>query len=608
MSSSIIECSLEAAPSAFDYPMQRSLPFGAAFGYFTSIYMWPTISSGVLNMTTVYIRYDSAALGVVEDDYKKYIRLLLKEIRSSLNISDVNALDLSVSGEFDFASCGEFKPGHYLYVPIISKCMLTKVAFLTEFNIVMRHRDDHPSLRMIYPIGAEHIDTSILYASQEHSDVIANILSMYGKMTILEEALLRRGLAVDYLVDSAAARIHNDAQLLRELRAERSDSARSKESFNSDFGSGESASFSSHKYEMRSGAATEQVPNHLGAAVDVMPGNDNVHFSHATTNIFVNIQDGVITGNDENSLAPSDDLGYIRITRPKRIVVSKDGSGNFRNLFEAIRKANEGDTIIVKPGRYEAPAYINKSITITGENKIYGVGADKAEIIINKGSSIRCSSFVSDAKKSTSYIKLKNLYIRGDCESSAVRGNAACIYAEDCDLHILECIIVGGSHGLHSGRDVSLRTTGGAFTNSYISNIYIENSSSAVLERTHISDSKGHGVLIYGCKPIITHCRISRNNGSGIKVSGESGIRMRECKIEYNLRSGIELYISDGVDVTNNEIVHNGDFGLVFHFSCQGQIIDNSIEKNKQGAKNIMGDRIFGNFRSRNLMWLRNKE
>ena len=51
------------------------------------------------------------------------------------------------------------------------------------------------------------------------------------------------------------------------------------------------------------------------------------------------------------------------------IYVDDDGEAEYKKIQEAINIANDGDIIFVNKGIYQENIFINKSITLTGENK-----------------------------------------------------------------------------------------------------------------------------------------------------------------------------------------------------------------------------------------------
>jgi len=74
----------------------------------------------------------------------------------------------------------------------------------------------------------------------------------------------------------------------------------------------------------------------------------------------------------------------IEIKTSKTIIVDDDGGEDYTNITEALQAANNGDTILVRPGQYNESLIINKSIYLTGTNN--------DNTIINTSSGIKITS------------------------------------------------------------------------------------------------------------------------------------------------------------------------------------------------------------------------
>lgn len=59
--------------------------------------------------------------------------------------------------------------------------------------------------------------------------------------------------------------------------------------------------------------------------------------------------------------------GAAYLAGPATIVVAQDGSGDFETITDALAAAEDGDTVLVKPGTYEESVLIDKDITLKGD-------------------------------------------------------------------------------------------------------------------------------------------------------------------------------------------------------------------------------------------------
>ncbi len=83
------------------------------------------------------------------------------------------------------------------------------------------------------------------------------------------------------------------------------------------------------------------------------------------------------------ALAGAAVAGAQFLGRGQTHVVAADGSGDFRTISEAVAVAVDGDTVLVRPGRYEEDLVIRDDITVRGD------GARDAIVIQAPGTGVR---------------------------------------------------------------------------------------------------------------------------------------------------------------------------------------------------------------------------
>ena len=64
-------------------------------------------------------------------------------------------------------------------------------------------------------------------------------------------------------------------------------------------------------------------------------------------------------------------------TGARTLVVALDGSGDFKSIQEAVDATRKGDTVFLKPGRYEQDLTIHSKDQI----KLVGAGQDKVTLL-----------------------------------------------------------------------------------------------------------------------------------------------------------------------------------------------------------------------------------
>lgn len=555
-------------------------------------------------MTTIFIRYHSNEFLKQNSRIENFFNAFLAEVQNTANITSVlraEAIDTSSSIFPDFLN---LLPGEFLYIPLISKNLVLNSQFRSEINNILLMKGDAPENRILIPLGLEHIDTSIFSQYYDNLDLSIRIMSLYVKMRVLdtqsEETTANNNNRS--ILEGIINDIYNDALILRSHKDRSLYQSRNQQGFsNTETSSGQYGDILGqkdisplHSRPVLYSGVPERADS-KSFPLDSNYGSVSPHHSNSfTTDASVE---------DENS------SGVVYFNLRKRIVVAKDGSGDYRSLVEAIRKANDGSTIIVRPGSYDAPPQINKSLSIIGERELSDKYSEKAELILKGPAPIKCLSYKSDVKSVTSFIKMKNLIIRQPQAIGYDEVKGSCIYAEDCNLTIQECIVTGGSYGLYAGRDSFVRTLGGVFTSSKKANILIESLKKVEIQHTQISNSEGDGIFImWSAQPIISGCYISGNKHNGINIQADSGARIRECKIVENEKCGIVSYIGSYCDLAGSEVCNNNEFGVNLHFRHRGSATDNRITGNRLGPKEVTGNKISGDFKNKDFIWIRNKE
>ncbi len=181
------------------------------------------------------------------------------------------------------------------------------------------------------------------------------------------------------------------------------------------------------------------------------------------------------------------------ITAPDAdIVVAKDGTGQYRKIMAAIRAADEGDVIFVKPGTYKEKVVIDKDdITL--------IGAGPGKTIID-----------ADGEYAAINLSGDDCTIEG---FTLTGGESHGVYVEDGHHQISRCLIYG-----NDDRGI------------YLSNLFGDGS--AVIEFCTIVDNNVSG--IYSVKDHedteIRYCIIARNERGIVADENEDGMT-----IEYNV-------------------------------------------------------------------------
>jgi len=106
------------------------------------------------------------------------------------------------------------------------------------------------------------------------------------------------------------------------------------------------------------------------------------------------------------------------------IVVDPDGSGTVTTITEAVAMAEDGDTILVRPGVYDESIVLDKDVTIRGDG-------DRADVIIELSAEMpRGDHDGFDPELPTAFLiesadaTLENLTLRGESSRIVIQGGA----------------------------------------------------------------------------------------------------------------------------------------------------------------------------------------
>jgi hypothetical protein len=216
------------------------------------------------------------------------------------------------------------------------------------------------------------------------------------------------------------------------------------------------------------------------------------------------------------------------------------GQGGVQTIAEALKRANDGDTIFLSPGVYRERVILNKAVTLTT-----GIASSSSSSPGSKGVEIIWET--DQPYEST---------IVCTVDGAAVKG------------------------------PISIRHNSYSIANNYAVQL-INCGPSTLIDGCFISSKTGSGIGIEGGNPQIRNCILKDCARSGVMVfsdiEGTPGApKIQGCFIESNKEHGI--LVRDGAEpvVMGNSIRANGGYGLALQ-GCAGQYKENKIEENKKG-------------------------
>lgn len=258
----------------------------------------------------------------------------------------------------------------------------------------------------------------------------------------------------------------------------------------------------------------------------------------------------------------------------KEIIVSQTGSIN--TITEAIRVANDFDTIVIKSGEYaEGNIIIDKKVTIIGENFPVVDGRGDGEIFTVTSNDVHISGL-------------------------SIRNSGISYLEENAGIRLKEV------------RNCSV--TNNKFINNFFA-VYLAKSADCIIANNYIEGERkreansGNGIHLWYCRDITIENNQIFNHRDGIYFEFVRNGKIYNNHSERNLRYGLHFMFSDSCEYTNNTFENNGA-GVAVMYTKNVLMIENHFLKNWGPAsygillKDISDSRIEKNIFNENSIGL----
>jgi len=249
-------------------------------------------------------------------------------------------------------------------------------------------------------------------------------------------------------------------------------------------------------------------------------------------------------------------LENLTIPPHRDIVVDQMYHSDYATISEAIKAANPGDRILVRPGLYQEGMIIEKPLEIVGEG-------ERDEIVVQ---ALGQSALLF---KTTSG-RVANLTLRqigGEGNWFGVDIAQGRLTVEDCDISCQSHACVA----IHGGADPRLR-------------------------RNKIHDGEKSGVFVLdNGQGIIEENDIFGNTLSGVEIKEGSNPTLRRNKVHNGKQIGVFVYENGQGILVENDIFGNAWAGVVIAKAGNPTLRHNNIHDGKQGGVFVLdnGQGIF---------------
>jgi len=227
---------------------------------------------------------------------------------------------------------------------------------------------------------------------------------------------------------------------------------------------------------------------------------------------------------------------------PRTIVVALDGSGDFTSIQEAIDSAQKGDTVFLKPGRYQ------QDVTVHSKEQVKLVGAGREQVTLLGREDVVGVLHVGKWPYGAANIEISDMTINEH-----------------------------GGHavGLFNGRGVLLKrlTVNGMVFSQQVQDARIEDCTIGGSETTGVQFADSQAVLI---------ANFIHDNDHGVNVAGKSEVRLERNIITRSLFEAVVVNDKAKAVLVSNTLVKNGG-GAAFLGQSQSEVTGNVVGLNRVG-------------------------
>ncbi len=256
---------------------------------------------------------------------------------------------------------------------------------------------------------------------------------------------------------------------------------------------------------------------------------------------------------------------------PPTVVVSPMGDTQYRIIGDAIRDAEPGTRIIVRPGVYKESLIVDKRLELIGDGP-------RDQIII---AGAPCLRFQTD------WARVQNLSLRS-VEDAGRRAPAVVIVhgqpiLEACEIRsdALACVVVQGA----MANPILLRCT---IRDGKSAGVLVLDDGRGVVEDCEIFGHALAGVEIRERgNPTLRLCRIRDGQQVGVLVHDHGQGVLEECKILANALAGVEIRERGNPTLRLCEIRDGNGAGVLVHTDGRGKLLNCEVVGNARAGVEV---------------------
>ncbi len=250
------------------------------------------------------------------------------------------------------------------------------------------------------------------------------------------------------------------------------------------------------------------------------------------------------------------------------LYVGGGGSGNYTTIQSAINAASNGDIIFVYPGTYNENIFIDKSITLMGE--------DRDNTII-KGNNLNATVGITGEG-----INLQGFTIKND-------GSQDGVYTSTSAHTFTDNIFTQTSRGIHLYYSSENTITTNLFYDNTHSGVYMEVGQNTTISENEFYNNTDEAIYLTGCGTSYIERNLIHNNGKGIHAFQANSNIIRNNVIvsnSYGIHfAGMITVHSNFNTISHNKINDNTICGIRIEHSEFNKIEFNEIKGNGRGIQ-----------------------
>lgn len=274
------------------------------------------------------------------------------------------------------------------------------------------------------------------------------------------------------------------------------------------------------------------------------------------------------------------------------LVVSQVGDGDYQTITEAIKNAQSGMRILVRPGVYKESLVLDKTVTIVGD------GAT-ADIIIESTDSncLLCKTDQAEVRgltlrgrageKNQQYFTVdipQGKILLADCHITSDSLSSIAIHGSTSDPVIQNCQIRDGKQsGIYVYENGRGTIEDCELVNNSTTAITVDTGANPLIRRSKLHSDKEGGILFRNQGlGTVEDCEIFNNNLSGIEIRDDSNPLIQRCQIHNNKEGdGILIHQKGRGTIEDCDIFSNGFSGVEIRDGGNAVVRRCRITKNK---------------------------